>query len=147
MSARRRPPCIVRSSHSRYKDVGSFPFALKHLISWHLHIASHQCFHVDVAGLFRQEVPPFLEDGKTEKTVEIEDCDWPVKESFVVAFLSSSHPRPDSLMSRYLLPRTFGHLPVPSGRFLAKRLCLRLPPSSRQLQTLYSTTISKIARF
>ncbi|RJE23451.1 Protein kinase domain protein [Aspergillus sclerotialis] len=41
-------------------------------------------------------------------------------------FLSSSHPRPDSLTIRSPLPRIFGHLPVLSGRFLANGLCLRL---------------------
>ena len=41
-------------------------------------------------------------------------------------FLSSSHPKPDSLMSLSLLPRTSGHWPVLFGRFLPSDLCLTL---------------------
>lgn len=55
-------------------------------------------------------------------------------------FLSSSHQRPDSLTSRSPLPRIFGHLPVPSGRFLARGLCLR---RFGQLQTVSPQSKSK----
>lgn len=47
-------------------------------------------------------------------------------------FLSSSHPKPDSRMSRSPLRRTSGHLHVPSGRLLATAHCFR---RSSQLQT------------
>lgn len=36
-----------------------------------------------------------------------------------------SLPKPDSLMSLSLFPRTFGHLPASFGRFLASDLCLK----------------------
>lgn len=43
-------------------------------------------------------------------------------------FLTFSLPRPDSPMDLFLSPQTFGHLPVPFGRFLASDLCLKFSP-------------------